>query len=98
MIVYRLLDGPRRYSDLRRQIPGISERMLTAQLKQLMLDGVITRDDSPAARTRGPRTRLGPPYRLTDAGERLQPVFDAMFAWGAMHPGSAPPAAGRRPQ
>lgn len=83
MIVYRLLDGPRRYSDLRREIPGISERMLTTQLKQLMLDGVVTREE---AVPRGMmRARLGPPYALSDAGERLRPVFDAMFAWGSSH-------------
>ncbi len=81
MIVYRLLDGPRRYADLRRQIPGISERMLTNQLKQLMLDGIVARDESVGLR--GARTRSGPPYLLTDAGQRLRPVFDAMFAWGS---------------
>jgi DNA-binding HxlR family transcriptional regulator len=83
MIVYRLLAGPRRYSDLRREVAGISERMLTTQLKQLTLDGVVTRDQSSATGTA--RARLGPPYRLTDAGERLRPVFDAMFAWGTKH-------------
>jgi DNA-binding HxlR family transcriptional regulator len=81
MIVYRLLQGPRRYSELLREIPGISDRMLTTQLKQLSVDGVVGRAESGA---RGARTRQGPPYCLTEAGERLRPVFDAMFEWGTM--------------
>lgn len=87
MIVYRLLNGPRRYSDLRKQIAGISERMLTTQLKELVLDGVVVRDDPTPPP--GRRSRLGPPYRLTPAGERLRPVFDAMYDWGISQ--QAPP-------
>lgn len=82
MIVYRLLQGPRRYSELLREIPGISERMLTTQLKQLSVDGVVARME--AVEKRVARTRQGPPYCLTEAGERLRPVFDAMFEWGTM--------------
>lgn len=78
MIVYRLLDGPLGYGELRRAVEGVSERMLTLQLRQLLADGVVSREPS-GARARGVR------YRLTPAGEALRPVFDAMYAWGTRH-------------
>lgn len=100
MIVYRLLGGPRRYSELRRSIPDISERMLSTQLRQLIDDGVISREAQPPAGTGAGAARsrrLGAAYRLTEAGERLKPVFDAMFAWGSSHDPSPRPAPGAGP-
>ncbi len=44
-ILWRLLDGPRRTSELKRSIPGITERMLIRHLQELVADGIVERDD-----------------------------------------------------
>src|SRR5262245_55058699 len=44
-ILWRLLDGPRRTSELKRSIPGITERMLIRHLQELVADGILDRDD-----------------------------------------------------
>jgi DNA-binding HxlR family transcriptional regulator len=64
-----------RYGELRRRMPGISEKMLTQQLRELESDGLIHRASLDG------RTRLVE-YRLTDAGEELRPALDALYAWG----------------
>lgn len=68
-------EGPHRYSDLRRKIPGISEKILTEKLRQLekleILHKVPDRADSSVN-----------VYALTERGEGLRPVLDGLFAWG----------------
>ena len=44
-ILWRLQDGPRRTSELKRSIPGITERMLIRHLQELVADGIVKRDD-----------------------------------------------------
>ena len=74
-ILIRLGDGPRRFSELRRAIPGISERMLTRHLHDLERDGVIARAAFPEI---PPRVE----YRLTAAGSTLCPIIKQMWTWG----------------
>jgi DNA-binding HxlR family transcriptional regulator len=74
IILYQLQNGPKRYSELRRGIPPITEKMLIQHLKQLEADNLIIRKAEPVV----------PPfvtYKLSKAGEQLTPVMDAMVAW-----------------
>ncbi len=75
LIVRELLLGPKRYSDLAAGLPGITPAVLTERLRALQENG-ITR-----------QVKLPPPgaavvYELTDLGEGLQPVVDALTRWG----------------
>lgn len=75
LVVRELLGGPRRYSDLFADLPGISTDVLAARLKDLERDGVVRRERI------GPRASTAA-YRLTPAGAGLRPVLDALSAWG----------------
>src|SRR5829696_7554712 len=84
LVVRELLLGPQRFSDLRRALPGASSNMLTDRLRELESHEVVRR-----------RT-LPPPaassvYELTERGRGLEPVLDAIGAWGRAEP---PPANG----
>ncbi|MFE1953924.1 winged helix-turn-helix transcriptional regulator [Streptomyces sp. NPDC059524] len=75
LIVRELLAGPRRYTDLHADLPGVSTDMLAARLKDLERDGVAV------------RRRLAPPasayvYELTPRGRELLPVLQALGEWG----------------
>lgn len=74
IIVYHLSDGDKRYSELKRAIPAITEKMLIQHLKQLEVDGIVIREAKPVV----------PPfvtYRLSNAGQGLMPVINAMASW-----------------
>lgn len=74
IILFQLMGGPQRYSDLRRAVPQITEKVLIQQLKQLEADGLILRKAKPVV----------PPYvtySLTASGQRLHPVLYAMAVW-----------------
>ena len=74
MIIYPLMGGPKRYSELRKAIPPITEKMLIQQLKQLEADGIISRRAKPVV----------PPYvvySLTKSGMELIPVMQSMVVW-----------------
>lgn len=74
VIIYHLIPGPRRYSELRKVIPAITEKVLIQQLKQLEADKLIVRKARPVV----------PPYvtyRLTAMGKELVPVLRAMAFW-----------------
>jgi len=74
IIIFNLLGGTRRYSELKRLIPAITEKMLIQHLKQLEADNLVKRIAHPVI----------PPYveySLTDSGKELQPVLDAMVGW-----------------
>lgn len=75
VILARLKEGVHRYGELRRLIPGISEKMLTQRLRELEADGLVQRRDHETV----------PPhvdYDLTDEGRSLVPVLQAMYEWG----------------
>lgn len=84
MIVWHLSFGSSlRFAEIRDLLPGISEKVLTTQLRQLEGDGVIKR--LPKA-TVPPRVD----YMLSDAGSELIPMMEAMCDWGAKHLGVTP--------
>jgi DNA-binding HxlR family transcriptional regulator len=74
-ILFHLKDQPRRFNELRRLVPGITQRMLTLQLRALEQDGVVARTVHNSV----------PPhveYSFTRKGLTLGPILDAMEAWG----------------
>src|SRR5438445_10636912 len=78
VILFWLRDGTLRFGELRRRIPGVSERMLTQQLRELEAQGVIHRAVYPVV---PPRVE----YSLTAYGRTLGPITDLMCAWGKKH-------------
>jgi DNA-binding HxlR family transcriptional regulator len=74
LIVQLLADGPKRFSDLRRAIEGISQRMLTLTLKGLERDGLVTR-------TVFPTIPLRVEYELTELGRTLRKPIQALAKW-----------------
>ena len=74
LIVQMLADGPKRFSDLRRAIEGISQRMLTLTLKSLERDGLVTRTVYP---TTPPRVD----YELTERGKTLIAPLHLLWTW-----------------
>ena len=75
VLIVRLLgDGPRRFSEIKRMVGGISQRMLTLTLRGLERDGLVTRTVFP---TIPPRVD----YELTDLGRSLWRPVEALVAW-----------------
>ncbi len=83
MIVWQLSFGVRRFAELRDLLPGVSEKVLTEQLRQLEADGIVSRT---AAKTAQPRVE----YALTTAGSELIPIMEKMCDWAAIHLGVVP--------
>ena len=79
LVVAVLDDGPLRYTDLQRQIPGISQRMLTHTLHQLREDGLITRT---AYAEVPPRVE----YALAPLGHGRHTIVRQLIDWAADHP------------
>jgi DNA-binding HxlR family transcriptional regulator len=83
MAIWQLGFGPRGYAQLRDLLPGISEKMLTAQLRELVADGIVHRvatDSTPPKVT----------YSLTPAGEELIDAMNLLCKWGTNHLGVPP--------
>ncbi len=70
-VIWSLGESPKRFSDLKRELHGVSAKVLTARLRKLQRDGVILRHVEP---TSPPSVR----YELTDTGRELRPVIDAI--------------------
>ena len=79
VILAHLNEGVHRYGQLRRRIPGLSEKMLTQRLRELEAAGLVERQVHEDARHR-PATVS---YRLTEEGQSLAPVLQALYDWGA---------------
>jgi DNA-binding HxlR family transcriptional regulator len=77
-ILWRLSEGPMRTSELRRSIPGITERMLIRHLQELVADGILIRTEEKQV---PPRVR----YSISKYGWTLTPVVETMCAWGRVH-------------
>lgn len=77
-VIYRLGGGTRRFSELRRSVDGISQRMLTVTLRGLERDGLVEREVFPEV---PPRVE----YTLTPLGESLLEVVTALFHWSDGH-------------
>lgn len=74
-VIWYLRGGPRRFSELMADIPGVSPKVFTARLKKLVCDGIIARTVVPSS----------PPtveYALTDLGRELTPAIDAIVRVG----------------
>lgn len=74
IIIYQLMGGPKRYSELRKAIPEITEKMLIQHLKQLQTDELVNRE----------AMSVVPPvviYSLSPLGAELTPVLTAMVDW-----------------
>ena len=80
LVIMLLVDGPRRFNELKRMIGGISQRMLTLTLRGLERDGLVTRTVFP---TVPPRVD----YELTALGRSLWDPVDALGAWARAHMG-----------
>src|SRR5437868_14689360 len=75
--LYHLFQGVKRFSELQRAIDGITQKMLTQQLREMERDGLVHREVYPQV---PPRVE----YSLTSLGESLKPVIAAMCEWGMM--------------
>jgi DNA-binding HxlR family transcriptional regulator len=74
-IVFHLMTGTKRFSELRRAIPQVTQQMLTMQLRELESDGIISRTVYPVI---PPKVE----YALTPLGAELKAVTDALGDWG----------------
>src|SRR5437588_8423842 len=87
LVVTTLGEGPRRFNELRREIPSVSQRMLTLTLRNLERDGLVSRTVTPSI---PPRVD----YALTEMGRSLLPPISGLTHWamenvGAIHAAQA---------
>lgn len=75
LIIHHLMSGTKRFNELRRLIPTITQRMLTSQLREFEADGIVNRKVYAEV---PPKTE----YSLTPRGKSLEPVLWAMHDWG----------------
>ena len=75
LILRDLIPGTKRFGELKKSIGNVSQKVLTAQLRQMEDSGLLTRTVSPEV---PPRVE----YTLTDLGRSLKPILDAMWTWG----------------
>jgi DNA-binding HxlR family transcriptional regulator len=83
LILWHLAFAPRRFGELRDLLPGVSEKVLTMQLRELERDLLLVRTSLPS----------NPPqvtYSLSPTGEELIPVLEAMCGWGVRNLGVEP--------
>ena len=76
LILRDLMDGTRRFGELKKSIGTVSQKMLTAQLRDMEEKGLLTRKVYAEV---PPRVE----YTLTETGYSLKPILDSMWAWGA---------------
>lgn len=76
VILYHLKDEPKRYNELRKEMPAVTEMTLSLQLKQLEKDGLISR------KVCGKKPPIKVTYSLTDFGKSFVPVLEAITEWG----------------
>ena len=75
VVLWYLCEGKKRFGELKKQIPNITEKMLSLQLKQLEKDGFVFRKIYAEV---PPRVE----YSLTEEGKTLIPILEAMCLWG----------------
>lgn len=78
MILYHLVSGTRRFNELMRLMPDVTQRMLTRQLRELEDDGVIIRKVYAEV---PPKVE----YSLSEVGQTLLPVIQSLTQWGKMY-------------
>ena len=83
VIIFHLFaKGVLRFSELEKAIPGVSQKMLIQQLRELERDGIVVRTVYPQV---PPKVENG----LTEWGKAMCPALDALLEWAAMRPGDA---------
>jgi DNA-binding HxlR family transcriptional regulator len=78
IIIYWLAESPRQFLALRRLMPGISPKVLTDQLRELIDDGIVNR-------TRTGRIPAPVVYSLTEYGRSVLPIAESVRHWGRRH-------------
>lgn len=73
-IVFALTEGPLRFGELARAVPGLSDRLLSRRLRELEREGLVLREVEPGSPVRVT-------YSLTEAGAALRPVLGELKAW-----------------
>ena len=77
-IVQRLIERPWRFNELQKDIPGISQRVLTDNLRSMEEDGIVTR-------TVYPEVPVRVEYALSELGDTMRPIIDSLFDSGTMY-------------
>jgi len=75
LILHNLMDGPQRFGELARMLPGSTPKILSARLRELEQLGLLTRTAYPEV---PPRVE----YKLTRQGRTLRPIIDSLERWG----------------
>lgn len=75
LIMRNLLERPWRFNELKKNLEGISQKVLTDSLRSMEEDGIITRTVYPEV---PPRVE----YALSETGESMRPILNAMYDWG----------------
>lgn len=75
LILRDLMPGKKRFGELKKSIGGVSQKVLTAQLRDMEANGLVNRKVYPEVL---PRVE----YSLTELGKSLKPILDAMWTWG----------------
>lgn len=78
ILLYLLQEGTKRFSELKRSMPGITQKMLTKQLRELEEEDIIQRVVYPQV---PPKVE----YSITEYGRSLEPILEAMHEWGTKH-------------
>lgn len=78
IIVYWLAESPKHFAALRKAMPGISQKVLTQQLRELMSDGLVNREPKGAA-------PAPVEYSLTEYGRSVLPLVEDVRVWGRAH-------------
>lgn len=78
VVLYYLFDGTKRFNELRRLLPEVTQRMLTLQLRELEQDGIVHRE---IYKEIPPKVE----YSLTEFGKSLGPIIVQMLDWGEMY-------------
>ncbi len=78
ILLILLQEGTLRFSELKRRVPGITQKMLTNQLRELEAEDIISRKVYPQV---PPKVE----YSITEYGKSLEPILVAMHEWGTAH-------------
>lgn len=76
LILWQLIGNTKRFSELQREVPCATPKMLTQQLRELEADGLLGRKVYPVV---PPKVE----YSLTELGKSIRPVLEAMYGWGS---------------